>query len=83
MITGNVLIGNIGAVKKKQDQYVFNVYEMGDINESSGQAEYKKVKVLKVRRADQRGARDVAYKTMRAKDPNKDYFIELSTVNYS
>ncbi len=55
---------------------------MGEINEDSGQAEYKKVKVLKIRRADQRGARDVAYKTMRAKNPNKDYFIELATVNY-
>jgi hypothetical protein len=82
MITGNIMIGSIGAVKKKQDQYVFNVYEMGDVSEDSGQAEYKKVKVLKVRRADQRGARDVAYKTMRAKDPNKNYFIELATVNY-
>jgi hypothetical protein len=46
MKTGNVLIGGIGAVKKKQDQYVFNVYEMGDVSEDSGQAEYKKVKVL-------------------------------------
>jgi len=78
----NVMIGAISAKKKKQDQYVFNVYEMGEINESSGLAEYKKIKVLKIRRADLRGARDVAYKTMRAKDPKKDYFIELSTVNY-
>ena len=78
----NVMIGAVSAKKKKQDQYVFYVYEIGEINEDSGQAEYKKVKVLKIRRADLRGARDVAYKTMRAKDPKKDYFIELSTVNY-
>ena len=53
----NVMIGAVSAKKKKQDQYVFNVYEMGEINEDSGQAEYKKVKVLKIRRADQRGTR--------------------------
>ena len=37
-VMSNVMIG---AVKKQQPQWVFKIYEIGDVNEESGLAEYK------------------------------------------
>lgn len=66
----------IGAVKKQQPQYVFKVYEVGDVNENSGLAEYKYVKTVKVRRADARSAEDAVRKNWSWKSTGKDYKIE-------
>jgi hypothetical protein len=66
----------IGAVKKQQPQYVFKVYEVGDVNENSGLAEYKYVKTVKVRRADARSAEDAVRKNWSWKATGKDYKIE-------
>jgi len=73
MKTGNVLIG---AVKKQQPQWVFKIYEVGDINEKSGLADYKYIKTMKVRRSDSRSARDVVMKSYRYKATGKNYLVE-------
>ena len=73
MKTGNVLIG---AVKKQQPQWVFKIYEVGDINEKSGLADYKYIKTMKVRRADSRSARDVVMKSYSYKATGNNYLIE-------
>jgi hypothetical protein len=69
-------IGGIGAVKKQQPQWVFKIYEIGDVNEESGLAEYKYIKTMKVRRADARSAEDVVRKTYSWKATGKDYKVE-------
>jgi hypothetical protein len=66
----------IGAVKKQQPQWVFKIYEIGDVNEESGLAEYKYIKTMKVRRADARSAEDVVRKTYSWKATGKDYKVE-------
>ena len=66
----------IGAVKKQQPQWVFKVFEIGDIDEKSGLAEYKYIKTVKVRRADVRSAEDVVRRTWSWKATGKDYKIE-------
>ena len=73
MKTGNIMIG---AVKKQQPQWVFKIYEVGDINEKSGLADYKYIKTMKVRRADSRSARDVVMKSYSYKATGKDYRVE-------
>ena len=73
MKTGNVLIG---AVKKRQPQWVFKIYEVGDINEKSGLADYKYIKTMKVRRSDSRSARDVVMKNYSYKATGKNYLVE-------
>ena len=66
----------IGAIKKQQPQWVFKIYEVGDIDEESGLAEYKYIKTMKVRRADARSAEDVVRRTYSWKATGKDYKIE-------
>lgn len=66
----------IGSVKKQQPQWVFKVFEIGDIDEKSGLAEYKYIKTVKVRRADARSAEDVVRRTWSWKATGKDYKIE-------
>lgn len=66
----------IGAVKKQQPQFTFKIYEIGDIDEESGLAEYKYVKTVKVRRADAYSAQDFVRKKYSWKATGKDYKIE-------
>jgi hypothetical protein len=79
----NIFIGGISGVAKKQPQYIYNVYEVGDINEKSGLAEYEKIKVVKVRRAEERSAKDYVHGLYNYKKTGKSYVIELKDVNYN
>jgi hypothetical protein len=79
----NIFIGGISGVAKKQPQYIYNVYEVGDINEKSGLAEYKKIKVVKVRRAEERSAKDYVHSLYNYRKTGKSYLIELKDVIYS
>lgn len=66
----------IGAVKKQQPQFTFKVYEVGDIDEKSGLAEYKYVKTVNVRRADARSAEDVVRRKYSWQATGKEYKVE-------
>jgi hypothetical protein len=79
----NIFIGGISGVAKKQPQYIYNVYEVGDIDEKSGLAEYQKIKVVKVRRAEERSAKDYVHGLYNYRKTGKNYFIELKDVIYS
>jgi len=79
----NIFIGGISGVAKKQPQYIYNVYEVGDINEKSGLAEYKKIKVVKVRRAEERSAKDYVHNLYNYRKTGKSYLIELKDVIYN